>query len=106
MRLKIVIGLVAEGIKYREFIRVADLPVMPERINVGLLTLCVKDANEPLTYYVSEEVYRLYWEVDITEKGGFATAADRYSVCAKWFRVAKFVEVWGDDDTENEEGKT
>ncbi len=107
MRLKIVIGLMAKGAEYREFTRVVDLPVMPERIDVGPFTLSAKDADEHLTYCVTMEMYRVYWEVDITEteKGGFATAADRALACGAWLLDEGFVTD-PDDETEGVEGET
>ena len=107
MRLKIVIGLMADGAYYREFIRVVDLPVMPERIDVGPFNLRAKDADEHLTYCVTEEMYRVYWEVDITEieKGGFATAADCALACGARLLDEGFV-TYPDDETEGVEGTT
>ena len=105
MRLQIMIGLVAEGVKYREFTRVVDLPVIPNRIDVGIRVLVVDDIIEPLTYYVAEEMYRLHWEVEITDKGMWDSVADRHSGHADCFRDVGFVEEL-DDDTEGVEGET
>ena len=99
------IGLVAEGIEYREFTRVVDLPVIPNRIDVGIRVLAVDDTIEPLTYYVAGEMYRLHWEVKITDKGMWDSVADRYNGYVDLFRDEGFVEK-SDDDTEGVEGET
>lgn len=96
MRLRIAIGLYADDFDYREFSRVVDVPVMPQIIRVGVLNLKCDDADEELTYIVSDETYYLYWPVE-AKKAGLQSAAERLAMHAGWLLEEGFVEDLNED---------
>jgi len=102
VRLQVAIGLYADGVDYREFSKVIELPILPQIIRAGALDLNCDNAEEALTYIVSDETFYLYWEVKVKEYGSWESAATRLATTAELLIEEGFVEdpTWGTEDGE------
>ena len=92
MRLRIAIGVYAKDVDCREFSKVIELPILPQIIRAGVLHLNCDDADEALTYIVSDETFYLYWEVEVKEYGSWESAATRLATTAELLTEEGFVE--------------
>lgn len=98
MRLRIAIGLYAKNVGFRVFNRVIELPVMPENIRAGYLTLPCDDPDESLTYSVSNGMYYMYWHVNVEDEHGELCDAEWWlKFHADWLRNDGFVESVNED---------